>query len=328
MSHQDTSNNPNWLYKPGRHSLGDNLYLYVRSPNDRWFIVRYRDRADGKRHDKALGNARNMTTAQAHKASRQFQKQLTERPPSESSSAIAEPAPEPEAPANDLAGDQSIAAGRRRTRKYRGFVRASTIGGLPPRVEVIEQTIRTLTSELHRLQRQVEDNAAELRRLRAVIAWHRSPTLASPRPEADQASDIIAEPATPAAIAELEPAENEFRSAVIAYCEAKVSAGEKPKKTECSQILQHKGYWPLRSPAFMYLQISRHWPTQLEPADDKLRSAIFAYYEAKVSAGERPTKSECSHILQQSGYWPRRSAFFMYLKIGPHWPGAGRRKKS
>src|SRR5262245_45843919 len=64
------------LHQPGRHSLGNNLYLRVRSAANRQFYYRYR-RA-GRLHDKTLGSANKLSIEQARALATSFPQQLDE----------------------------------------------------------------------------------------------------------------------------------------------------------------------------------------------------------------------------------------------------------
>jgi hypothetical protein len=240
----------------GRHSLGDNLYLWVRSPTNREFVIRYREA--GKRHDKNLGSARKITLAQARAAADRFNERLAT---TKQEQKYMPPVPAPES-------TTASAQDRKRNRKLRSFVRASTIGKLPSRIEVIEQTIAalthqlaTLTCNLQSLRDQIKDISAELPRLAVAIALPADERLAALQlPDLAPVSPppaIIGDPATTA-----EPSRDQIRSAVVSYYTAKVAAWGTPTQLECSRILQHNGYWPGRSYSFMYMKIRPHWPAR------------------------------------------------------------------
>jgi hypothetical protein len=63
-------------------------------------------------------------------------------------------------------------------------------------------------------------------------------------------------------------------------------------------------------------------PRGPEPLQDEVKLAVESYYRTAISTGSRPTRSACSQVLQDHGYWPGKSFSFMYQSIRPYWPQA------
>lgn len=58
------------LIKPGRYNDGGGLYLYVKTPDRRYWVFRYRDRVTGKHRDKGLGSVDDVSLKMARNKAR------------------------------------------------------------------------------------------------------------------------------------------------------------------------------------------------------------------------------------------------------------------
>lgn len=188
-----------------------------------------------------------MTIEQAHAAAAKFREQLAQ---------ASSPAPVTDAttPAPPIAGPRS-------------FVRASTIGALPARIEAFERTLGQLTRDVRSLQQEFDEIAARLRRFDAAIATALIPAVGMARSgdtavAAEPVDGAITQSSIVPPLLSVRPTEQEVKSAVNSYYNAQISVGVKPTLRECCAILQRYGYWPVRSLSFIYSRIRPFWPTK------------------------------------------------------------------
>jgi hypothetical protein len=215
------------LQQPGRYSLGNNLYLRVRSPANRQFSYRYR--LAGRLRDKTLGSANKITIEQARALATAFR--------------------------------QQIDADRLAVPAYTLPPRLATIRRLGEQLARTQRLMQRAVEEVNRLSRQFEQIiCAPSLALDAALASLPDDTGLAGDQAGDQTGDQADEIPPIVRPRGREPLYAELKLAVESYYRTAIANGFRPTKSGCRQVLQDHGYWPEKSESFMYQNIGRYWP--------------------------------------------------------------------